>query len=331
MGKNLKIGAVFQQLAKEKGIKILLEPEYGRTGQITLPGGRKCYFKNTAFDVNMAGAAQIAKDKDYATYFLKKMGYPTPVGQSFFSDQYCLEIKSNRNPNAAYRYACLLGWPVIIKPNSKSHGVGVFKVYNKQQFEQAVSFITSLDNIFLVQKVAEGNDYRILVFDDEIICSYQRLALSVTGDGRSSVEKLLSKKKKMLLALGRHINISLDDTRISSHLKSQNLFLSSVLSKGQKAEIIPNNNLSTGGDAIDTTDETRNEWKKIAVKVTKDLGLRYCGVDIISKNTLQDKPSSFVILEINAFPDISHYVSLGEKQREIALGLYRKIFEKITA
>lgn len=329
MDKKLTVATFFRQLAEERGIDIVIEPEYGRTGQIKLPGGRKFYFKNSPFNLNMAGASEIARDKAYTSYFLKKMGYPTPTGETFFSDEYCSAIGSKRNPAAAYKYARSLGWPVIIKPNNKSCGIGVFKACNKNQFIQAVKAVTSLGNIFLVQKMEQGNDYRILVFDNEVICSYQRLALSVVGDGRSSVRQLLEIKKKEFSALGRSMNVSIDDERIVNHLKSQKLSLDSILFKETRAEILPNNNLSSGGDAIDTTDNMHPEWKKLAINVTRDLGLRYCGVDIISKGEIKEKPSSFVILELNASPGISKYALLGEKQKEIIRGLYKKIFEAI--
>jgi glutathione synthase/RimK-type ligase-like ATP-grasp enzyme len=61
-----------------------LEDKYGYAGQIVTSKGRKFYFKNTHFDLNLQGALDIARDKDYAIYFMKKMGYPVPTWQTFF-------------------------------------------------------------------------------------------------------------------------------------------------------------------------------------------------------------------------------------------------------
>ena len=36
-------------------------------------------------DLNPVGASDIAKDKDYANFFMKKMGYPIVPGRTFFS------------------------------------------------------------------------------------------------------------------------------------------------------------------------------------------------------------------------------------------------------
>ena len=60
----------------------------------------------------------------------------------------------------AYRFAQRLGFPVIVKPNSKSQGCGVTKVFTKREFDEAVRFICERENVFLVQRVAQGNDYR---------------------------------------------------------------------------------------------------------------------------------------------------------------------------
>ena len=103
--------------------------------------GRKRYFRFSNLDLNTLGASEIAKDKDFATFFMKRMGYSTIPGKTFLSNELCEDIKSKDNIDAGYQYAQKLGFPVIVKPNSGSKGIGVCKVFTKKEFYQALRFI----------------------------------------------------------------------------------------------------------------------------------------------------------------------------------------------
>lgn len=319
------ISPIFEKIAQRMGVTIHIEPRYRYVGQIVRPDGQKRYFRNTNFDLNPLGASEIAHDKAYAGYFMEKMGYSVPVGQAFFTDRWCAIIKSRRNPEAAYRYGCRLEFPVIVKPNSKSQGWGVCKTHNKKEFMQAVRALSGRENVFLVQKVAPGRDYRIVVLDEEIISAYQRLPLSVTGDGRNTIRGLLRLKQKQFQRAGRDTVLAPDDFRITNQLKQAGLSLNSTLSKNRRVELMPNANLSTGGDALDVTETLHPDWQKLAIQLTRDMNLRYCGVDVMTEGTLQEPPRSYVILEVNAAPGLDHYASSGAQQLRIVEEMYQKV------
>ena len=186
--------AILKKLARRAGVKILTEPTWGYAGQIQLPNGRKKYYLNTAFDLNPLGASRVASDKEYAQFFMRKMGYRTIPGKLFFTKRWCRIIKSKEGPDKALRFAQKLGLPVLIKPNSLSQGNGVSVVHNKTEFQKAITSFSNRARAFLVQKIMRGHDYRIVVLDDVIISAYERRALAVTGDGRSTILSLLKKK-----------------------------------------------------------------------------------------------------------------------------------------
>lgn len=146
------VAPIIRKLARRAGVKVVLEPSYNYAGQIELADGRRKYFKGTCFDLNPLGSAEIAKDKVYATFFMRRLGYKTIEGDSFFTPQWCETIKSDRGPDLAYRYACGLGFPVIVKPNALSQGPGVCKVHNKREFQQAVKSFSDRDRVFFGAK-----------------------------------------------------------------------------------------------------------------------------------------------------------------------------------
>lgn len=318
---------IIEKIAPSLGIQVDLEPTYRYVGRLIAPDGRKFYFRNTNFDLNGQGSAEMAKDKDYAAYFMKLMGYPVPESQSFYSDDWCRILQSDQNIDKAYEYAHQLGFPVFVKPNSKSQGSGVAKVYNKKEFYPAMRrvFNKSKDRVGLVQKPIEGQDFRIVVLDDEIISAYQRFPLQVTGDGQSPIMKLILEKQQRFDQEGRDTRIPFDDPRIITKLRRIGLDFNYILSSREKIFLLDNANLSTGGEAIDVTNIIHPQFSELAIRLVRDMGLRYCGVDLITADPIDQPPNRYTLLEINAAPGVDHYAMVGREQRLLVEEMYEKI------
>src|SRR3989344_5713132 len=152
------LGKVLRKIAPRIGAAVIMEPKCNIVGQVVYKSGQKRYFRYSSLDLNSLGASKVAKDKDYANFFMKRMGYPTvPGSKTFFSDQWGKAIGCpKRNIDAAYRYARKLGFPVIVKPNSGSQGVGVTLVHNRREFYRAMCFIFKRDRVALVQRRVGG-------------------------------------------------------------------------------------------------------------------------------------------------------------------------------
>lgn len=331
MRKKPFVGVLLQKLAAEAGVEVIVEPRYGYVGQVIGSDGRKHYFRNTCFDLNPLGAVEIAKDKDYANFFMKRMGYPIIPGQTFFSERRCKAIGSVKNIDAAYRYARRLGFPVVIKPNSKSQGSCVSKVSTKKEFYQAARRALGVDPVIIVQRFVTGKDYRIVVLDGRIISAYQRIPLSVRGDGKLTIAELLHEKQKRFDISGRDTIIDLDDFRIKARLKRLKLSMESVLGINELLFLLDNANLSSGGDALDATKIMHPGWKEIAVKLTEDMGLRYCGVDLMIPGEINEKPKKYWVIEINGAPGIDNYSASGSEQEKIVETLYTEVLRAIAA
>ena len=239
---------LFEKIAHEMGITIHVEEEYGYVGQITLPDGRKRYFRNTHLDLNTSGATEIALDKGYSSYFMDRMGYPVPKGETFFSEEYAELFKSAKSIDAACEYASRLIYPVIVKPNSGREGRGVVRAYNEKELREGIAQIVERNSIFLVQEVVRGTDYRICILDDEVVLAYARSPLSVTGDGDSTIEELLTEKQNIAEARGRSSFVSIDDFRLVHQLEHLGLSPDFVPEPDQRIELLPTSNLSTGGE-----------------------------------------------------------------------------------
>jgi len=272
----LALAHILQKVAPRIGARVLMEPQWEMVGQITFKSGRCSYFKyNTlALDLNPIGGSEVARDKDYANFFMKTMGYSiVPGSKTFFSNQWAQATRSpHRDIDAGYIHAQKLGFPVIVKPNNGSQGAGVSLVHTKQEFYACARAIFKQNRIILVQRPVTGKDYRILVLDKKIISAYERIPLNIVGDGKSTIEKLFKIKQKECLVSGRHMHIKINDPRIALKLKHQRFNLKTILTKGQKVFLLDNANLSTGGDLVDVTQKVHPEFKKLAIKLTPRYG-----------------------------------------------------------
>ena len=321
-----------KKLAPRVGARVVIEPEWGIAGQIIYPNGVVRSIRMYALDLNHIASSDIARDKDYAKFFMRKQGYPVAPGKTIFKDTWAKAVKSKRTIFYGINYAKKLGYPVIVKPNSKSQGANVFLVSNKKELTPALHKIFEEDKIALIEQYMPGRDYRVVVLDNKIISAYERIPLSVVGDGKSSILKLLKQKQREFIKNNRDTEINFKDQRINIKLQKQELTFNSILPKNKKVFLLDNANLSTGGDSVDVTDTMHESFKKIAIKLTKDMGLRIAGVDImVTKGDITKNPKdcSYYIIEINAAPGLDHYVTTGKKQRKIVEAMYLKVLKAL--
>ena len=330
---SLVLGKLLKKIAPRIRASVFLEPEWEIAGQITFKSGKKSYFRYNTLDLNPVGASDIAKDKDYANLFMQRLGYPVvPDSKTFFSKEWARAIGAHRRTiDDAYVYAKRLGFPVVVKPNSGSQGSGVAFAHNRREFYRAMRAAFKLDRVALVQRPVRGRDYRLVVIDNEVISAYERIPLYVVGDGKVSMRRLLELKQRQFVAAKRGTRIKTDDPRIAEKLKRQGLSFRSVPRRGEQVFLLDNANLSSGGDARDVTTSVNLAFRELAVRLTRDMNLRLCGVDLMIDGRIQEPPvpGKYWVLEINAAPGLDHYAKTGKAQEKIVEKLYLKVLRSL--
>ena len=323
---------LIKKLAPKVGAKVVVEPEWGIAAQIIYSNGVVRSLRMYSLDLNHIASSDIARDKDYAKFFMAKRGFPVAEGQTVFEDNWAKTVKSNRTISYGIKYAKSLGYPVIVKPNSKSQGNGVCLVGSEKELKNALQEVFKVDKIAIIERYLPGRDYRIVVLDGEIISAYERMALSVVGDGKSSILALLKRKQKSFVLQERDTRINFEDKRIKIKLQQQSYSFKTVLPKNKKIYLLDNANLSTGGDSLDVTNTIHKGFRKIATKLTRNMGLRITGVDVMVRRgdiTKNPKNCSYYIIEINAAPGLDHYVTTGKTQRKIVEAMYLKVLKAL--
>lgn len=325
--KHTLLATIFAAIAPRIGAVVTLDPEWGIAGQIAYQSGRKRYFRFSSIDVNTLGASEIAKDKDFANHFMREMGYPVIPGRTFFSDEWATTVGSKRTAHEALDYAEELGFPVIAKPNSASQGRGVTLAHSRRELRAALHAIFDEDRVALVQQHVKGRDYRIVVLGDRVISAYERVPLSVVGDGKTTIAGLLEQKQQRFVRSGRDTVIRADDPRIRTKLAIAGMSIRSRPKCGAVVYLLDNANLSSGGESIDVTETMHDGFREFAIRLTKDMGLQLCGVDIMVEGDIAEPPGTFWILEINSAPGLDHYASSGAKQRQIVEDMYLEVLK----
>lgn len=128
----------------------------------------------------------------------------------------------------------------------------------------------------------------------------------------------------------RDTRIRMNDPRIGEKLRHHGLTLRSIPANGERIFLLDNANLSTGGDSVDVTEYVHPEFRKIAARLTRDMGLRLCGVDLIVPGDIREKPAAYWVLEINAAPGLDHYARSGAAQEKIVENLYLKVLKSMA-
>jgi len=250
-------------------------------------------------------AVELACDKEGTKTILKDGGIPVPRGTVI---QYLDEL-----PAAIEEVG---GFPIVIKPLDGNHGRGIsIDVKNQQEAEEAYDLASAASKTrsVIVERYYKGSDHRILVINGKVAAVAERIPAHVVGDGRSTIEELIEITNQDPNRGDGHANvltkITIDKTALNV-LGKQGYELTSILEQGAIAYLRATANLSTGGIAVDRTEEIHPENVWIAQRVAKLIGLDIAGIDVVTDDIRKPlKEVDGVIVEVNAAPGFRMHVA----------------------
>lgn len=253
-------------------------------------------------------AVELACDKEGTKTILESAGVPVPKGTTI---HYLDELKQ--------AIADIGGYPIVIKPLDGNHGRGItIDINDWSEAEQAYDLASqaSKSRSVIVERYYRGNDHRVLVVDGKVVAVAERVPAHVIGDGQSTVKELIEITNQDPKRGDGHDNvltrITIDQTS-QAVLGKQGYDLDSVLPSQTIAYLRATANLSTGGVAIDRTDEIHPENIWLAQRVAKIIGLDIAGIDIVTSDISQPlKVTDGVIVEVNAAPGFRMHAAPSE-------------------
>ncbi len=250
-------------------------------------------------------AVDIAGNKDATKKLLGEMGVPVPQGYRIFDEE---ELE---------RVVDRIGFPVVVKPLDANHGRGA--TIGIETMEEAfVAFHKAKDHSrhVIVEKSLSGADFRALVVNNRLVAVAERTPAHVKGDGKSTIQQLIDKTNADPRRGYGHENVltQIDvDGQTERLIKAKEYTLETVLKKDEILYLKTTANISTGGTAIDRTDEVHPENVFLFERIAQIIGLDIAGVDVVAPNVSEPlAENGGGIIEVNAAPGFRMHLSPSE-------------------
>jgi cyanophycin synthetase len=251
---------------------------------------------------------ETAGDKDFTKQLLGDNGIPVPRGVVV------------RSIEEAIRQARRLRYPLVTKPLDGNHGRGVtIGIADEEQlrfgFDQARAEAKGRGHIIVEQYFA-GRDHRILVVNGELIAVAERVPAQVIGDGVRTIAQLVAEVNKDPRRGDGHEKVMTRikiDALVAEYLSRSGLSPESVPEAGQTVQLRATANLSTGGTAIDRTNEIHPDNAEIARRAAMIVGLDIAGIDFIAPDISKSvRETGGGIIEVNAAPGFRMHLEPSE-------------------
>ncbi len=250
-------------------------------------------------------SVDIAGNKDATKKLLGEMGVPVPKGY---------KIRDEEEIEGAVKS---LGYPLVVKPLDGNHGKGAtVGLENIEEVITAFHKAKSYSRNVIIEKMLTGADFRALVVNNQIVAIAERTPAHVIGDGTQTIQQLIDKTNEDPRRGFGHENVltQIDvDGQTERILKGKNYTLETVLPKDEILYLKTTANISTGGTAIDRTDEAHPENIFLFERIARIIGLDIAGVDIIAPNITEPlHKNGGGIIEVNAAPGFRMHLAPSE-------------------
>ncbi len=246
---------------------------------------------------------ELACDKEATKRILASGGVPVPRGTTInFLDDLEEAIEN------------VGGYPIVIKPLDGNHGRGItIDIRTREEAEAAYDAARQVSRAVIVERYYVGRDHRVLVVNGKLVAVAERVPAHVVGNGRSTIFELIEETNLDPNRGDGHdkvlTKIELDRTSYQL-MERQGYTLDSVLPKDEICYLRATANLSTGGIAVDRTDEIHPENVWLAQRVVKMIGLDIAGLDIVTPDISRPlREVDGVIVEVNAAPGFRMHIA----------------------
>ncbi|QIZ69950.1 cyanophycin synthetase [Oxynema aestuarii] len=247
---------------------------------------------------------ELACDKEGTKQILLDSGIPVPRGTVI---HYLDELEAAIDEVG--------GYPIVIKPLDGNHGRGITIDIDSWKDAEAAydaASAASKTRTVIVERFYKGRDHRVLVVNGKLVAVAERVPAHVVGDGRSTIQELIDETNRDPNRGEGHDNVLTRlqvDRTTWSLLDRKGYTLETILEEGEVFYLRSTANLSTGGIAIDRTDEIHPENLWIAQRVSKIIGLDICGIDVVTEDISRPlRETDGVIVEVNAAPGFRMHV-----------------------
>ncbi|MER3633236.1 MAG: cyanophycin synthetase, partial [Blastocatellia bacterium] len=221
-----------------------------------------------------------------------------------------------------------VGYPAVIKPLDGNHGRGAtVGIKSLEEARAAWERAKEYSRWIIVEQQLHGSDFRALVVNNRLIAVAQRIPANVVGDGRHTIRELIDIVNADPRRGYGHENVLTQieiDGQTVRLIKNAGYDLDSVLPEGERLYLKTTANISTGGTAIDVTDEVHPKNVFLFERIARIIGLDVAGIDIIAPNVSEPlKENGGGVIEVNAAPGFRMHLAPSD-------GIGRNVAEHVV-
>jgi len=260
-------------------------------------GSSARWLDSTFSDKTPQIAARMARNKLLTAEVLRGAGIPVP------------EHRLVPDIGMALKAADDLGFPVVVKPADLDGGTAVFAgLTTPDEVRRAFPAARQKSKNILVEKHFEGRDYRLTVFQGELVWAIERIPGGVTGDGSSTVAALIERlNSDPRRGEGPHAPLKriIQDEEVSLLLSRAGMDLKSVPGRGVFVQLRRVANVACGGMPCSVFDRVHPDNARLAVRAAAALRLDLAGVDLLIPEISRSwRETGAVVCEVNGQPNL---------------------------
>ena len=226
------------------------------------------------------------------------------------------------------------GVPCVVKPTGGAYGSGTTTgVRTPEQLLRARLRGARVGRRLLIERQAEGDMYRFLFCDGELLDAVRRRPPRVTGDGRSTIRELIAAENASRLDPAHPVSMPIlrVDLDCLFSLEAAGLSLRSVLPEGQTVAVKTVTSQNRISDNETVREPVAPELVEEARLAAAQVGVRLAGVDLITTDLSRSlKESGGVIIEVNGTPGLHYHYQVADEGNatRVAVPILRRLLEE---
>jgi D-alanine-D-alanine ligase-like ATP-grasp enzyme len=196
--------------------------------------------------------------------------------------------------------------PCLAKPATGRGGEGVIgSIRTPAQLRRALLHASAESSVLLVERQLDGDQFRVVVLEGQILLVLRRARPRVIGDGEASVAELMRREYESRLKLEgaaglKPFRIGLDCVHT---LEEQGLSLGAVPPAGASVTVMTATNFGGTRDSEAIASPFAATLEAEVVRAADVLGVRLAGVDLITSDPSRSLASSAgAILDVGPAP-----------------------------
>ncbi|HEY2587775.1 MAG TPA: hypothetical protein VGI81_18665 [Tepidisphaeraceae bacterium] len=293
--------------------------------QIDLDGRRTRIYHNVT-EIDNPVTLALLHDKPLTHRLLAAEGLPVPQHAVFSLKQMRPAI------DFLQRTA---GRDCVVKPaGGTGGGRGVTTgIQTLSHLARAAALAAVYADELLIEEQIAGDNYRLLYLDGTLIDAFVRRLPAVTGDGKSTVARLVyqANDERLRSRAGVSQVLLTIDLDMRRTLAKQGLTLRSVPEAGRRVTLKTVVNENSGADNTTATGVLCSAIVDDGATAARAMDARFLGIDmVLTDPAIPLRQSGGVILEVNGTPNLYYHYKKADGSFPVAVHLLRRIFWPAT-